>query len=166
MVTVNWGTKLISVPQSDLVMVSGTTYTHDTDVFRLDVIDLQDDVLGGMVYLDALEHTKEKTIAGITYARFVEIINGYTVEYEDGMYAVILEGSNNNIFAEGIIVRNQVSIIPTNAAGLIVAPDNSQAIAAAVWAELAANEIGAGTRGLEATETNQSSDQAATQRYT
>ena len=42
-----------------------------------------------------------------------------TVVFEDGQYAVRLEGSNNNLFDEGVIIRNQVSIIPTNSAGLI-----------------------------------------------
>lgn len=115
--SINWATKVISVPQADLTFVSGTLYELDTDAWRLELKDIEDG--DGMPFLDTHRHNTEVTIAGITYARFFEIINGYTVEFEDGQYAVRLAGSNNNIFDEGVIVRNQVSIIPTNSAGLI-----------------------------------------------
>ena len=117
-VSVDWNTLVISVPQSDLTFVSGTLYALDTEAFRREMIALMDDVVG-MPFLDPISHNTEVTIAGVTYARFIEIINGYTVTFEDGQYAVRLDGSNNNIFDEGIINRNQVSVIPTNSAGLI-----------------------------------------------
>jgi len=122
-ISVNWNTKVISVPQSDLTFVSGTLYSLDVNAFRLELKDIEDG--DGMPFLDTHRHNTEVVIAGITYARTVEIINGYTVEFEDGQYAVRLEGANNNIFDEGVIVRNQVSIIPTNSAGLQIVTQGS-----------------------------------------
>jgi hypothetical protein len=114
-------TKVISVPQADLTPVSGTLYTLDTDQFRLDVLALLDDE--DYIWMPtAYTHNTEVTVAGVTYARTIEFINGYSIEFEDGQYTVRLEGSNNNIFSvqDGILVQNQVQVIPTNSAGLIV----------------------------------------------
>ena len=119
MITVDWATKIISVPKADLTLVGGTLYELDTDAFRLRLKDLEDDEQG-IPFLDTHRHVTQITIAGVTFSRFVEIINGYTVTFEDGQYAVRLAGSNNNIFDEGVINRNQVSVIPTNSAGLQV----------------------------------------------
>jgi hypothetical protein len=119
-ITVDYQTKVISVPQADLTHVSGTLYELDTDAFRLTLADLQDDE-EGMPFPTMFQHNTEVTVAGTTYARTIEIINGYSIEFEDGQYTVKLVGSNNNIFdvQNGILVQNQVQVIPTNSAGLI-----------------------------------------------
>lgn len=121
-ITVTGPTGNIFVPQSYLTLVSGTLYTMDTNQFRLDLKDWEAS-LAGMVWLRTNKHNTEVTVAGVTYARTIEVINGYVVEFEDGQYTVRLEGSNNNIFdvQGGILVQNQVQVIPTNSAGLIVA---------------------------------------------
>lgn len=130
-ITVDWATKVISVPQADLTFISGTLYELDTDQFRLDLKALEAGEFG-MPFLDTHQHNTEVTVAGVTYARFIEIINGYTVTFEDGQYAVSLVGSNNNIFEEGVINRNQVSVISNNSAGL-VSNATPAAISAEVW---------------------------------
>jgi hypothetical protein len=62
-------------------------------------------------------HNTEVLLGGVTYARVVEIISGYTITFEDGQYAVNLTGANSNI---GDVVNvNQVSIRSANSAGLI-----------------------------------------------
>jgi hypothetical protein len=53
----------------------------------------------------------------------VEILAPYSVEFTpDSQYSVRLAGANNNIFdvEGGILVQNQVQVIPTNSAGLVV----------------------------------------------
>ena len=116
--SIDWLNKIIFVPKSDLTFIGGTLYQIDTNDFRLELkaIEASED---GMPHLDTHRHNTEITIAGDIYARAIEIINGYTVTFEDGQYAVKLVGSNNNIHDEGIINRNQVSLVPTNSAGLI-----------------------------------------------
>jgi hypothetical protein len=120
-------TFIISVPQADLTLISGTIYELDTDVFRLALKDWEDDATGGITFQKTHTHNTEATVAGVTYARTVEILPPYSVEFEDGQYTVILKGSNNNIFdvENGILEQNQVQVVPTNAAGLIVYSSSS-----------------------------------------
>jgi len=118
-ISIDWGnTDVIYVPQSYLTLVSGTLYSLDTETFRTDLKALES-TEAGIAFPDTHVHNTEVTLAGITYARFIEIISPYTVEFEDGAYTVLLEGSNNNIGEPGIIVQNQVSVITQNSAGLI-----------------------------------------------
>lgn len=125
-VSIDPATKVITVPQADLTLVSGTLYTYDTDAFRLELKDWEDSELG-MPHPDTHSHNTEVTIAGVTYARFIEIINGYSVTFENGSYSVKLEGSNNNIWdiQNGILNQNTVQVIPTNSAGLITVTSGS-----------------------------------------
>lgn len=120
-ISIDWGSKVISVPQSYLTPIVGTLYELDTEQFRLDLKALEDDP-EGMAFPDTHRHATQVTVAGITYARTIEIINGYSIEFEDGQYSVRLAGSNNNFFdvENGILSQNQVQVIPGNAAGLIV----------------------------------------------
>lgn len=134
MVTIDWGnTYKIQVPQSYLTLISGTLYELDTDTFRLDLkaLEASED---GMPFPKTHDHNTEYTVAGVTYARSIEILAPYSVEFEDGAYSVRLTGSNNNIFdiQNGILVQNQVQVIPTNSAGLVNG-GSPAAIANAVW---------------------------------
>jgi len=115
-VSVDWVTKSIFVPQSDLTNISPGLYELDTNWFRLQLKDLEDSE-AGQIWPDTHRHNTTVALGGIEYARIIEIINGYTVEFEDGQYAVNLVGSNNNIADVAII--NQVSIRPNNSAGLV-----------------------------------------------
>lgn len=125
-ITIDWPTKIINVPQADLTLISGTLYELDTNSFRLTLRDLEDNE-EAMPFVRTHKHNTEVTVAGITYARVVEIINGYQVQFEDGAYSVRLVGSNNNIWdiQNGILVQNQVQVIPTNSAGLITVTSGS-----------------------------------------
>ena len=122
--TIDPATRVISVPQADLTLVSGTVYTMDTETyFRTQLMALMDDE--DFIWMpDSFRHNTEVSVAGVTYARVIEIINSYSVEFTpNSQWTVVLEGSNNNIFdvINGILVQNQVQVIPTNSAGLIVA---------------------------------------------
>ena len=118
-IAIDWGTKIISIFQTDLSHVTGTLYDLDTAAFRLALKDLEDSE-EGMAFPDTHNHNTEVVVAGITYARTIEIINGYTITFEDGQYTVRLSGSNNNFFdvENNILNQNQVQIISTNSAGL------------------------------------------------
>lgn len=118
-ISVDWNTGEIFVPKTYVTLVTGTLYKLDTDEFRRDLKALEDST-AGMPHSDTHTHNRDVTIAGITYAQFIEILPPYTVTFEDGQYAVRLEGSNNNIFDVGILNINQVSVVPTNAAALII----------------------------------------------
>lgn len=119
-ITIDYATKIIFVPQADLTLISGTLYELDVDVFRKALNDIADSEEG--MWADTTHiHNTEVTVAGTTFARTVEIINGYSVEFENGTYSVRLTGANNNLFdvENGILVQNSVQIIAANSAGLI-----------------------------------------------
>jgi hypothetical protein len=118
--SLNPATKVITIPQADLTLVTGTLYELDTNQFRLDVGQLLDDE--DYIWMPyAFSHNTEVTVAGTTFARTLEFINGYSVEFENGAYSVRLAGSNNNIFdvENGILVQNSVQVISQNSAGLV-----------------------------------------------
>ncbi len=119
-VTCDWGTQTFFVPKADLTPVAGTLYECDTNWLRQQIAALMDDS-NGIVFVDAFRHNTEVLVAGTTFARTIEIINGFKLEFEDGQYTVRLTGSNNNFFdvANGILVQNQVQIISQNSAGLV-----------------------------------------------
>jgi hypothetical protein len=114
-------THVITIPQSDLTFLSGTLWQLDTNWFRLQLKDWEDSEQG-IVHPKTHNHNTAITIAGVTYARAIEILAPYTIQFEDlghPGYTVLLTGSNNNIFAEGIVVTNHNSILGQNSAGLI-----------------------------------------------
>lgn len=112
-------TRIIFIPQADLSLISGTKFQLDVNVFRLALKDLEDDS-NGIQLLDTHVHNTEVVISGVTYARTFEVINGFTVEFEDGQYTAILVGANHNI--ADVVVENQVSVVTQNSAGLIGTP--------------------------------------------
>lgn len=151
-------TRRITIPQADLTFVSGTLYSLDTNQFRKNVMDL----LASEAYIwlpDAYSHNGEVSVAGTTYARTLEFINGFNIQFQDtgSQYSVRLEGSNNNIFdvENGILVPTSlVTVISGNAAGLILnaastlTPGDVADIADAVWDEVSAGHTTSGTFGF------------------
>lgn len=133
-ITVDWGTKIINVPKADTQLVSAgppEIRQLDIDLFRLTLKDLEDDE-AGMPFLATHSHNTAVTVGGVTLARVVEIINGYTITFEDGQYAVNLVGANSNI--ADVANVNQVSIRSANSAGLTFSEQiNQQSFAGYIW---------------------------------
>jgi hypothetical protein len=117
-ITVDWPNRVIFIPKDDMVLVSTDPFEVrelDLDQFRRTLKDLEDDE-AGVPWPDTHQHNTSVEIAGVTYARLIEIINGYTVTFEDGQYAVNLVGANSNL--SEVTNLNQVSIRSANSAGL------------------------------------------------
>ena len=117
-ISIDWGTKVITVPKADTTFITNTPYEIrelNMNTFRLAIADLQDN-FDGMPYDTVVEHTGPVTVGGVTLDRVVEIINGYTLTFENGAYAVNLVGGNNNI--ADVLNLNNVSIRSANSAGL------------------------------------------------
>lgn len=121
-ISIDWGNRVIYVPKADLTLIQETpTEIRELNLntFRLALKDLEDSE-EGMCFPDTHRHNTEVSVAGMTLARVIEIINGYTVTFEDGQYAVNLPGANSNV---GDVVNvNQVSVRTFNSAGLISSP--------------------------------------------
>jgi hypothetical protein len=132
-ISVNIGTKIIYIPQSYLTFVSGVQWTLDTNQLRLDLRDWEDSEEG--IIADVTHnHATSITLSGVTYSRFLEIINGYQVEFEDtgAHYTVICQGTNHNL--ADVMVLNAVNLIIGNSAGLIeVATGGTGTTAQEVW---------------------------------
>lgn len=120
-ITIDYLTKIISVPQADLTFISGTLYEMDIDVFRRALNDIADSE-EGITEATTHTHNTEVTISGTTLARQILMINGYSVEFTpDAQYSVRLAGANTDLWdiEAGKLVQNQVQVIPGNSAGLI-----------------------------------------------
>ena len=117
-ITIDFGSKIISVLKTDMVLVQSVPseiYELDMDVFRLEMKDLED-TEDGMAVTDTHLHNPPVTVSGAVLARVVEILDPFTVTFEDGQYRVSVVGANTNI-GERINV-NQVSVSTSNSAGL------------------------------------------------
>lgn len=119
MISIDWATKVIYIPKNDLTLIQSTpTEIRELNLnnFRLTLKDIEDNV-DGIVNLRTHNHNTEVSLGGIVFARIIEIINGYTITFEDGQYAVNLVGANSNV--GDVINLNQVSVRSSNSAGLI-----------------------------------------------
>jgi len=153
--TLDPATKVFTINQADLTLVQGTLYSADTDALRKEMMLL----LASEPYIwmpDSFNHNTEVVVAGVTYARTLTTLNGYSYTFSpDSQWSVRLEGSNNDFWdiEAGFLNQNQVQVIPTNSAGLIVNEGQSlgQAdldnIADAVADEALAGHTTAGTLG-------------------
>jgi len=119
-ISINWITKVITLPKADMALVQTDPFEIrelDLDEFRLSLKSIEESE-EGMPYLDTHRHNTEVVLGGITLARVIEIINGYSVVFEDGQYAVNAVGGNSNL--ADVLNLNQVSLRSFNSAGLQV----------------------------------------------
>lgn len=137
--SVDWVTKVITIPTADLTLISGTRYSLSMSDFLAEVRRLEWDFTDGLWAPAILDHTNTRFgFAGANYAPFDELINGYTVQITGLAERVDLLGSNNNFI--DVLVVTGVSIVPSNSAGLQiiisgsgVTPQDKIDIANQVW---------------------------------
>lgn len=116
--TVNWSTKVILINRTDLQLVQLSPIEVrqlDLDAFRSELRALEASA-DGMAESYTHNHVAPVSVGGVTLARVVEIINGYTITFEDGQYAVNIVGGNSNL--ADIVNINNVGIRTANSAGL------------------------------------------------
>ena len=142
-ISVAWATGVITVPKADTDLVQSSPYeirSLDTNWFRGELRKLEDDE-AGRPWPRTHNHNEDITIEGVTYVDALLILPPYTVTFEDGQYGVTLIGTNNNIRERRN--PNQVSVAPTNSAGLqvvtsgsVVTEQDKLDIADRVWDEI------------------------------
>jgi len=116
---VNWITKVISVPTADLTFVSGTRYSLNMSDFLTEIRRLEWDFSGGLWAITILDHTNTRfDFAGVNYAPFDDMLNGYTVIFTGVATRIDLLGSNNDII--DVLIPSGIAIVPNNSAGLQV----------------------------------------------
>lgn len=138
--SIDYTTNIIFVPKADTQFVSTNPQTGleirqlNLTPFAQAVADLQDDPEGAWAST-AFTYTAPVSVGGVQLAPVVVILSPYTVEFEDGQYAVNLNGANTNL--QDAAVVNQVSIRPNNSAGLTFsdAIDKQSFQGGAVWVD-------------------------------
>jgi len=120
-VGINRLTRRITIPQADLTLLSGVLYELDVDAMYESLRDGRAEE-PGRPFPTPAERGAAKTLSGTTYAPLVEIINSYSVEFEDtgSPYTVKCVGANHNIEDVFIPGTSGVNLIVNNSAGLIV----------------------------------------------
>lgn len=121
-ISITWPTGVINVPKVDMTLIQSTPIEIrelDLNAFRLRLKDLEDDEVG-QPWPTTHNHNTVVVVGGVTLAQVVEIINGYTVTFEDGSYAVNLVGANSNV--ADVVNLNSVSVRAANSAGLVNLP--------------------------------------------
>ena len=148
-ITIDWASKIINVPKSYTSLIQSSPLEIrqlDINTFRLDLKDLETSE-EGMPFPSTHTHNTEVILSGVTYARIVEIINDYTITFEDGQYALNLVNANSNI-ADRVNV-NQVSIRTSNSAGLISVGLTQPEIRTAVWDASSGDYTTSGSMGAK-----------------
>ena len=139
-ISIDYLTQVISIPQADLTPVGGAFYEMDINWFHLQLRDWEDDP-NGIFMPTTHDHTDPVDIGGVTIARVVRIINGYTVTFEDGSYVVTLTGANSNIL--DVTNLNSVSVRSANSAGLVATPElQYSSYEGAVWYDSGTTNVG------------------------
>jgi hypothetical protein len=121
-ISINHLTRVITIPQADLTLISGSQYQLDINDLKAwleDLLDSEQEITLPSTH----RHNTTLVIAGITYARTFEIINGFTVEFEDGTYTATTIGANHNL--SDVKVQSQVSLVTNNSAGLQIVTQGS-----------------------------------------
>jgi len=117
--TVNHQTKVFTILRADLTLLQSVptfVYRLNLPALRVEMKALTDNEIG-ITYDDSHAWFPSQTVSGVQLAPVFIMINGFTVTFEDGQYAVNFNGANTNL---GDVTNvNQVSIRPNNSAGLV-----------------------------------------------
>ena len=115
----NWITGVITVPRADMTLIQSVP----TEIRQLNLNSFHqelrsiEDSADGRPWPKTHNHNTTVELGGVTYARVIEILDPYTVTFEDGQYAVNLSAANSNVGDK--VNVNQVSIRSANSAGLV-----------------------------------------------
>ena len=119
-ISVNWATdQIIFIPKADTTLVQASPEVREISVETLHDTLRTLEAAEGQHWPITHTHSGEITLSGITYARFIEILPPYTVEFEvtGGAYGVSVVGGNTNLL--DVKVANGTSLLGNNSAGLV-----------------------------------------------
>jgi len=119
MINIDWINKIIHIPKADLPLVqSSPSEIRELDLyeFHLMLRNLEGEQ-SGLPFKITHNYTTNVSISNLTLAKVIEIINDYTIEFENGSYAVNIINGNSNVLDK--VIFNNVSVRSSNSAGLI-----------------------------------------------
>ena len=117
-ITIDWATYTINIPRTDLLLLQSTPIEVrqlDLTTFHEVLRDIEDDA-AGMPQPVTHNYSAPTEISGVILAQVMEVLDPYSITFEDGQYAVNVTGGNSNI-ADKVNINN-VGIRTANSAGL------------------------------------------------
>jgi len=114
--SVNWATKVVTVPLADLTLISGDNYSLDTGDFWIEIRRLEASTVDGLWAEQVLEFVNTQILSGITYSPIVKVINGYTWDTDTTNKNISLIGPNSNLL-DVFIPGSGISVLANNSAG-------------------------------------------------
>lgn len=129
----DWGQRIVTIPRADMPVLQASPEVRSLTMsdFRAGLHTLQDSE-DGIVEPPIHRRIDPYTISGITYLNAIEVINDWQIEFEDGVYTVVLSGGNTNIL--DVKVENSVGVLGNNSAAAIEVSALSDAESAALTA--------------------------------
>jgi len=115
---VNWTTKVVTIPLSDLTFVSGTNYTLDAGDVWIELRRLEASPSDGLWADQIAEFANTQTLSGLNYSAILKMINGYTWDTDTTNKTISLLGINNNLL-DVFIPGNGISVLANNSGGKI-----------------------------------------------
>lgn len=114
--TVDWITKIFTIPQGDLTFVSGNNYSLSLVDVHEELRRLEWAFADGLWAPNIVKFYETVTLSGIPKSPSVEIVNGYTFDFTGSNYNVILTDYDNNL-VDVYIPSNGISILGNNSVG-------------------------------------------------
>jgi hypothetical protein len=136
--SVNWTTRVVTIPLADMTLISGTNYSLNTDDVWLEMRRLEALPTEGLWVEQSIEYVNTQILSGITYSAIVKMINGFTWDTDTTNKTISLLGFNSNLL-DTFIPGSGVSVLANNSGGLIINQGQSLGqvdldnIADAVW---------------------------------
>jgi hypothetical protein len=116
--SVNWATKVVTIPLADLTLVSGSNYSLDASDVWIELRRLEAAPGDGLWAEQIAEFVNTQTLSGLPYSAILKMINGYTWDTDTTNKTISLLGINNNLL-DVFIPGNGISVLANNSAGKI-----------------------------------------------
>lgn len=116
--TVDWVTKVITIPVSDLTLISGSNYSLDMSDVHVEVRRLESAFDEGLWAPETITFYPTVILSGIAKPPTVEFINGYTIAMGGSNYNCFLTGYDTN-FLDVLVPGNGISVLANNSIGKI-----------------------------------------------
>jgi hypothetical protein len=124
---VNWTTKVVTIPLTDLTFVSGTNYTLDAADVWIELRRLEASPTDGLWADQIAEFVNTQVLSGLSYSAILKMVNGYTWNTDTSNKTISLLGINNNLL-DTFIPGNGISVLANNSGGKITVDGGASAI--------------------------------------
>ena len=114
--SINWVSKVITIPQSDLTFSNGNNYLLSLVDVHNEIRRLEWAFIDGLWAEQIAKFYETVTLSGVPKSPSLEIINSYTLNFTGSNYNVILTDYDNNL-VDVYIPSNGISILGNNSVG-------------------------------------------------